>query len=86
MSELRAPRLSCAEIVDLLTDYLEGALPALPRARVEAHLATCPDCMAYLSQIRTTIALSGRLREEHVAPEVLDELVRAFRDWHAAAG
>ena len=82
MSELRAPRLTCAEVVDLLADYLEGALAAREHARVEEHLATCPDCTTYVEQLRTTIGLAGRLREDDVPEHVLDELVRAFRGWH----
>ena len=84
MTELRAPRLTCRELVDVLTDYLEDALPPLERARVEEHLAICPDCRAYLEQIRTTIGLLGRLREETVPAESVDELLRAFRRWNAA--
>jgi anti-sigma factor RsiW len=83
MSELRAPRLSCREVVDLLSDYLEDVLPAPIRARVDAHLETCPDCTAYVAQLRTTIGLLGRLREEDVPRPVLDELAQAFRGWHA---
>ena len=83
MSELPAPRLSCRELVELLTDYLEDALPELERARVDEHLATCPDCAAYLAQMRATIAQLGRLREDDVPQPVLDELLRAFRDWSA---
>ena len=84
MTELRAPRLTCRELVDRLTDYLEDALPPLERARVEEHLAICPDCRAYLEQTRSTIGLLGRLREETVPPAYVDELLRAFRDWNAA--
>jgi predicted anti-sigma-YlaC factor YlaD len=75
--------MTCREVVDLLTDYLEGVLPALASARVEEHLATCPDCTTYLEQLRTTIGTLGRLREEDVPAGVLDELVEAFRTWHA---
>ena len=82
MSELPEPRLTCREIVELLTDYLEGALAEPAAARVAAHLATCPDCTAYVAQMRTTIGLLGRLREDDVPPPVLDELVEAFRGWH----
>ena len=82
MSELRAPRMSCREVVDLLTDYLEQALPTPTHERVEAHLSTCPDCTAYLAQMHATIGAVGRLREDDVPQAVLDELVRAFRDWH----
>lgn len=81
MSELRAPRLTCREVVELLTDYLEDALPAGERARVEEHLATCPDCTAYLEQLRTTIGVLGRLREEAVPSGVLTQLMAAFRGW-----
>ena len=84
MTELRAPRLTCRELVDLLTEYVEDALPPLERARVEEHLAMCPDCRAYLEQMRTTIGLLGGLREETVPQETVDELVRAFRRWNAA--
>ena len=71
------PALSCREIVELLTDYLEDALEPAMRERVEEHLATCPGCTTYLAQMRTTIGLLGRLRED----DVRDELVRAFRGW-----
>jgi anti-sigma factor RsiW len=83
MSELPAPRMTCRGVVELLTDYLEGVLPDLTRARVEEHLATCPDCTTYLEQLRATIGTLGRLREEDVPAPVLDELVKAFRTWHA---
>ena len=81
MNELPAPRLTCREVVELLTDYLEGVLPRPERERVEAHLQTCPDCTAYVEQVHTTIGALGRLREENVPTDVLDELVSAFRDW-----
>lgn len=81
MSELAAPRLTCREVVELLTDYLEDVLPAAQRARVEEHLATCPDCTAYLEQMRTTIGMLGRLREQDVPPGVLSQLIAAFRGW-----
>jgi anti-sigma factor RsiW len=55
--------LSCGEIVELLSDYFEDALEAATRERVDEHLATCPDCTAYVAQMRTTIGLLGRLRE-----------------------
>jgi anti-sigma factor RsiW len=83
MSELPAPRMSCREVVELLSDYIEEALPGATRARVDAHLETCPDCTAYLAQLRTTIGVLGRLREDDVPQPVLDDLVQAFRDWHA---
>ena len=84
VNELPAPRLTCREVVELLSDYLEDMLPAGERARVEAHLATCPDCMAYLEQLRTTIGALGRLREPDVPAPLLARLVAAFRGWRGA--
>ncbi len=66
MTELRAARLACREVVELVSDYLEDALTPTRRARVEAHLDTCPDCTAYLAQLRATIGALGRLREDDV--------------------
>lgn len=81
MTELRAPRLTCREVVELLSDYLEGGLDPFERARVEEHLATCPECTAYLAQLRATIVALGRLREADVPPPILARLVAAFRGW-----
>lgn len=80
-TELRAPRLTCREVVELLSDYLEGTLPADARARVRAHLDTCPDCLAYLAQLQTTIGALGRLREQDVPVRILERLLAAFRGW-----
>jgi anti-sigma factor RsiW len=68
MSELPAPRLTCRDLVELLSDYLDGALPASERARVAAHLDVCPDCIAYLAQLRTTIGALCRLRQDDADP------------------
>jgi len=73
--------LSCAELVELVTDYLEGALTARDRLRFEEHLADCEGCSTYLEQMRTTIVAAGRLREEQLDPQVRDELLAAFRGW-----
>ena len=79
LGERPAPRLTCRDVVELLSDHLEGALSAAQRARVEAHLAACPDCLAYLAQLRTTIGALGRLREHDVPRCVLGRLMAAFR-------
>lgn len=75
--------LTCQELVELVTDYLDDALPGEARARFERHIAECPSCGTYLDQIRLTIALTGRLAEEDIAPEARDALLDAFRDWRA---
>ncbi len=75
--------LSCRELVELVSDYLEGALSIGDRMRFEAHIESCDGCTAYLDQMRRTIALTGRLREEDVEPAALGELLAAFRDWRS---
>ena len=75
--------LSCKELVELVTDYLEGALPAAERARFEAHIAGCDACTMYLEQMRATITALGHLPPESLSPEAEAELLAAFRDWRA---
>jgi predicted anti-sigma-YlaC factor YlaD len=77
-----AEDLTCAELVELVTDYLEGALGTEERERFEEHLVICEGCVNYLDQMRTTVALTGRLRVDDLAPEVTGELLEAFRGWH----
>ena len=73
--------LTCADIVKLVTDYLEGQLTPDERRRFEGHVAICPPCRGYLDQMRTTVELVGDLREEDVPPEMEEHLLVAFRDW-----
>ena len=77
--------LSCQELVELVTDYLEGALPGGERARFEAHLAACPGCATYLAQVESTIALA-RASGRRVEPSEMSPLLDAFRDWHRSRG
>lgn len=77
--------LSCREVVELVTDWLEGALPAAEHARVELHLAACEGCAAYVEQMRATVRIAGRLDEEELEPALRDELVAAFRGWRASS-
>jgi anti-sigma factor RsiW len=77
-----APELTCQELVEIITDYLEGALPPRERERFDAHLGDCDGCVAYLEQMRTTIRLIGALTEDHVAPAAREHLLRLFRDWN----
>jgi anti-sigma factor RsiW len=76
--------LACQELVELVTDYLEGALPRKEREHFERHIARCEGCATYLDQIRRTIHVSGRLTEEEIAPEARDALLGAFRLWKTA--
>ena len=72
--------ISCQEVVEVITDYLEGALPPEQTAILEAHLALCDGCQWYLDQMRTTIATVGRIEDEAVPAEVRDTVLAAFRN------
>ena len=76
--------MTCREIVELLTEYVEGALPADRRARVEAHLSGCAGCTAFLEQLRTTVRLVGHLADEALPRALEADLLDAFRTWHRA--
>jgi anti-sigma factor RsiW len=75
--------LSCRELVELVTDYFEDALTSDERTRFERHLAECDGCVNYVHQIRTTIRLTGGLREDDLAADVEASLLAAFRGWRA---
>jgi anti-sigma factor RsiW len=77
-----ASELSCKEMVEVMTDYLDGTLSPADRARFEAHLPGCRGCRAYLGQMRRTIALLGTLKaekEEPVSEETKRRLVDVLR-------
>jgi anti-sigma factor RsiW len=73
--------LTCKELVELVTDYLEGALSAEMRSRFETHLAGCPFCRVYLDKMRQTIRAVGHLPDESLSREALDTLLAHFRRW-----
>ena len=73
--------VSCSEVVELVTDYLERSLPPAEAALFEQHLNFCDGCDWYVDQMRTTVAAVGRVREEDVPPEMRERLLTAFRDW-----
>ena len=75
---------SCQELVELVTDYLEGALSPADLRRFEEHIATCDGCTEYLRQLRETIRLVGAITREDVAPEAEAELLAVFRSWATA--
>jgi anti-sigma factor RsiW len=75
--------LSCQELVELVTDFVEGALAPEERDRFEQHLAECGDCLRYLEQMRETIRLTGRLTPETIDPEAEAVLLGVFRGWKA---
>ena len=77
--------LTCAEFVELVTDYLEGALDRETEGRFVLHATLCDGCETYLEQIRQTARLVGSLTPESLPPEARDELLEAFRGWAAGS-
>jgi predicted anti-sigma-YlaC factor YlaD len=73
--------LTCQELVELVTDYLEDVLPSNERARFDNHLQGCSGCRAYLQQMKQTLYLTGRLRDDELISPVKDELLELFRQW-----
>jgi predicted anti-sigma-YlaC factor YlaD len=73
--------LVCQQVVELVTDYLEGSLSRVDRRRFERHLRGCPNCTNYLEQIRITIATTGTLHVEDLTPQSEQELTDLFRRW-----
>ena len=74
------PSLACIELVELVTEYLDGTLAPEERVRVDAHLAKCAGCTAYVEQMRQVAAAAGRLTPEAVPEEAVDRLLEAFRN------
>jgi anti-sigma factor RsiW len=83
MLSLRRKDIVCQEAVELVTEYLEGALPRRERRRFESHLKHCPNCAAYLEQIRMTIALTGAIQSDDLTPEAQAELKDLYRRWRS---
>jgi anti-sigma factor RsiW len=73
--------MTCKELVEVVGDYLDGRLPADDTRRLEEHLDECPYCVAYIEQMRQTIAALGELSEDSISPEMRGELLEAFRGW-----
>ena len=82
----RGDRLVCRDVVELVTEYLEGAMSDGDRRAFERHLSACADCTAYVEQTRRTIETLGRVQPEPPDAATRDALLEAFRDFHAADG
>ena len=76
-------QLPCQEVVEMVTDYLEAAMPTAERRRLEHHLAGCRHCTEYLAQMRETIRLTGRLEPEDLTPQMRDEFIDLYRRWRS---
>jgi predicted anti-sigma-YlaC factor YlaD len=88
MDAMTRDDMACRELVEAVTDYLEGALSNADRTRFEEHLDICRGCRTYLDQMRRTIELTGRLSPADLAiePSTRDRLLAAFRRWRAGEG
>jgi len=75
--------MTCQELVELITEYLDGTLPDSERSRFDAHVRTCSGCEAYIDQMRMTIRLLGKLSEESISAEAQRDLLATFRTWKA---
>lgn len=79
-------QLTCQQLVEIITDYLENVLDPDQRLAVEAHLALCPGCQVHLDQMRTTIRILGRVPMERLSARAQADLTRAFRHFRPAPG
>jgi anti-sigma factor RsiW len=73
--------MPCQDLVEVITDYLEGTLSPQERLRFEEHLAVCAGCRNYLEQMRATIRLTGALNADSIPDGIREQLLTAFRDW-----
>jgi anti-sigma factor RsiW len=80
---LRRRDIECQQAVELVTDYLEGALSRRGRRRFEAHLKVCPNCAAYLEQIKITIQLTGAIEPDDLTEEAKTDLTALYRRWRS---
>lgn len=72
---------ACREVVELVSEYLEGALSAEQMTLFELHLNLCDGCSSFVEQVRTTAAIAGRFSEDQIPDEMKSKLLGAFRDW-----
>lgn len=73
--------LSCKEVTELVTDYLEGRLSLMDRMRFKMHIGMCKHCRAYLSQMKKTVEVVGKMPDEPIPEDVHDELMKHFENW-----
>jgi predicted anti-sigma-YlaC factor YlaD len=72
---------ACREVVELVSEYLEGAMTPEQMTRFELHLNLCDGCFSFVEQVRTTAAMAGRLSEDQIPDEMKTKLLAAFREW-----
>jgi anti-sigma factor RsiW len=85
MTEPADDELTCRELVEVVTEYLDGAMGDAERGRFERHVADCAGCQAVVAQFRATIRVTGRLTEDQVTPAQRDAMREVFRRWRRDA-
>lgn len=78
-----SPELSCRDLVDLVTEYLEGAMDPATAASFEQHAGGCPPCLEHLEQMKLTVRAAGGVSNGAITPEARSALMDRFRDWNA---
>ena len=77
--------ITCQEVVELVTDYIEGSMHPDRATLFEHHLNFCDGCIWYVDQLQKTIETVGRIEEEELPPETREKLLTAFRDWRGSS-
>ena len=72
---------ACREVVELVSEYLEGAMTPEQMTRFELHLNLCDGCFSFVEQVRTTAAIAGRLSEDQIPDEMKAKLLATFSEW-----
>ncbi len=83
MLSLRRKDLVCQQAIEMITDYLEGALSRRDRRRLETHLKACHNCAAYLEQIKLTIQMTGTIEPDELSPKARADLTDLYRRWRS---
>ncbi len=78
---MRKKDVACRDLVELVTDYIEGALPRRVRVGVDRHLERCPGCRTVIAQMRETIWMTGTITEDQIPADYRESLLMAFRGW-----
>ena len=73
--------MTCKQLTELITDYLERRMPLSHRVRFQLHVGMCKHCRAYLRQMKATIRTLGLLPAETIPPDVREQLMKRFRNW-----
>lgn len=80
--EYLAGKFTCREVAEIVTDYLEGAMPWWDQLRFHLHLGLCRGCRNYLKQMKETIHTLGKLPSQAVPEEIRQEMIKRFRNWN----